>query len=421
MKNLIFMTIFIGVGQNACKNETNKSTTKFWDLPEIIEEAKSSGIIDDIFSVEGDCKEAFENKDDSDRCVTKQKAIKSLIKSCQSQSAETADGIEEPDNLDSDAKIEESDRFRSCYEAGLGFSRVMLGEAKAEMEINDNDEKRNIYSSLSGDINLFEKPVDIFMADISADALNLGAQSSVMVFGKEVFAFDKRVPDMEFAYTGDAPKKFEIRYGLPIPRFLVNPELKAGLDVTGDMYLAMKPFSRSNNELNFNSRATGTSYIRPSSSASFEIFGVNIFNATVGGFAQPFSDDMINSVDLRRKESSRFVSKEHKSSFMKGSLFAEANLLTTKYYHFFFNEPSNSQDAKSCGENPHRPLCPCSTNVTKLSNASDKDDNFEKTANAEESSLTENLVCDPISSRWMAVSRPMWFKAWADYLWESRK
>ena len=175
---------------------------------------------------------------------------------------ETADGIEEPDNLDSDAKIEEV-IDSALAEAGLGFSRVMLGEAKAEMEINDNDEKRNIYSSLSGDINLFEKPVDIFMADISADALNLGAQSSVMVFGKEVFAFDKRVPDMECAYTGDAPKKFEIRYGLPIPRFLVNPELKAGLDVTGDMYLAMKPFSRSNNELNFNSRATGTSYIRP--------------------------------------------------------------------------------------------------------------------------------------------------------------
>ena len=33
----------------------------------------------------------------------------------------------------------------------------MLGEAKAEMEINDNDEKRNIYSSLSGDIKSIRK------------------------------------------------------------------------------------------------------------------------------------------------------------------------------------------------------------------------------------------------------------------------
>ena len=222
MQTIYFGLIILGLSQNACKNESQKSASKFWDLPEIIEEAKSKGILDDIFPVEGDCKEALENNDDSDRCITKQHAVESLIKSCNDPSGEQLAAIEEPENFEDITKEETADKYRSCYQADLGYSRVLQGEAKAELELNDSEEERNLSSSLKGDINLFDKDVDVFNADFSADALNPNTMSSISVFGKEVFSFDKRIPEMEFAYTGDAPKKYEISYGLPLANFLVN-------------------------------------------------------------------------------------------------------------------------------------------------------------------------------------------------------
>ena len=93
---VIIPFIIIGI---SCKNKETGSDTKFWDLPEIIEEAKSSGLMDDIYPVEGDCKSALDNNDDNDRCITKQDKKESLIRACDSFQRKNDTDIEEREDL----------------------------------------------------------------------------------------------------------------------------------------------------------------------------------------------------------------------------------------------------------------------------------------------------------------------------------
>ena len=169
----------------------------------------------------------------------------------------------------------------------------------------------------------------------------------------------------------------------------MNPELKTGLELTGDLYLGLKPYSKSNTEINFKSRMAGASYLRPHSTASFEIFGMNIFNAIVGGYIQPMSDDLINFVDLKTKEASSLASKEHNSSFIEGSLYVEVNLLKTKHYHFFLTKNLKTA-SKDPGQKFHAGFLPMYHNCKRANSEEDKDNIFVR--NAEGEILNKTLV-----------------------------
>ena len=66
-------------------------------------------------------------------------------------------------------------------------------------------------------------------------------------------------------------------------------------------------------------------------------------------------------------------------------------------------------------------FCPCTTTVNVLNSEEDKDNIFVRNAEGEILNKSPGLVCDPMSSQWMAVSKPLWQKKWTDYFWESKK
>ena len=183
-----------------------------------------------------------------------------------------SDGVEETGDLENNAvKTDDKTRFNSCYEAHVGHSRVINGEGRAELEVNNTPSERNVNSDLGVDIIVFEKPVSVVSADFNADALNPKASGKIVVFGKEVWSSAGSIPEFKIAYTADKPKKYEITYGVPIPKFLVNPELTTGLQVSGDVFSAIKPLSKADNQINFDTRLAGGSYARPHASASFSV------------------------------------------------------------------------------------------------------------------------------------------------------
>ena len=107
---------------------------------------------------------------------------------------------------------------------------------------------------------------------------------------------------------------------------------------------------------------------------------------------------------------------------MQGSLYTEANLLKTKYYHFFFADGSQTNTEKvSCEDQPVRAFCPCDSVVQKINAAADKNSIYLRDEEGEIVEPDNGLVCDPTTSTWMAVSKPMWTKDWNRFLWESRK
>jgi len=413
-----------------CGGSNHESKTSFWDLPELIEEWQTDGYPDDT-SVMGNnhCPDIMDHTMDSDQqCHSQQEAKSSFIHACDGN--HTDNEADTNDLGDVAQKVERGADYSNtsaCYEAEAGFKRVIEGSVRAELATTNNSDTKRIDSELTIESELFTKQIDIFNLIMEANARQLESEASIFAFGKEIWSRNAQTPKINISYMADDNlRNYKITYGIPIPMVPVSPKVTTGLKVTGDFFFSATPGILRDNEFNMLSRIASGAYLRPYAEAELDVFGFELMKATVAGFAQIVSDDMIHEGALRKDGSTALVAKPHQSVLSQGNLYVMASILRSKFYHFFFGKDQSTSNNQNDCTSP-KPACPCEGIISELSQAEgswdlynrdlDEDDEGNEINNPN----TSSLICDPMSKTWMLVSKPVWEKQWQESEIDTKK
>ena len=388
-----------------CKKSNSSSETKFFDLKEKID-VWSEGESSDVIPPSEECS-GNESQEDSTfkECTSSQVAELPLFRPCGLNS--------DPENIQEETGFDYTN-LSLCYEAEVGFRKVLKGHAKGEFETVNSQVDRKIKANLKVDGSIFSHPIDVGELDLRTSGKDLDAGATISLFGKEIWSQRGEFPRFNISYMGDHPQGFDASYGFPIPG---TPTLKASFEVTGDVFFGVRATSV-DSIITGLSRLAGAAYVRPHATASLGFLGFNPISATVGGFAQLASEDLIHKIDLEQDFSISLTQKAHETRLMEGSIYTEAKFFNAHYWHFFFNHKPG-EEKSSCEVNSRQAFCPCTSLVSLLEQGKNTFDIYHRDeANPELNEVNnpngDGLVCNPVDSKWMVVSEPLWQKSWPE-------
>lgn len=414
MRAIIFLILPLAFSCGS--KEPTSSEQKFWDLPELIDEWKAEGDIEDTELVDPTkCEEVFDAESGSKSlCRSLQKATLSQTFSCADSS--------EPIAIEADSM---SSKLELCYEASAGYKKTFAGDIHAEFRAGNQDGFKKVDAGLELGASLLDVEVDVFDMDFDMDGSDLSAGGSVMAFGQEIWSQSSKAPQVKLAYmASDSLRDYRLTYGFPISFLPVYPSLSMEVEVAGDFFLGIQPQLTSDNEFRLAKRVSGGVYARPALVGSLQVLGFDLVKASLGGFAELASDDIGIDTRLRTDRSLRFAANEHRSSLASGSIYASADLKAAKFTHYFFGKQTiSSLDKPSCDSNQAQVGCSCKGLVADLKASGSKWSLFADAAmgsSAIERESAAGMICDPISSIWIPSSDPVWTKDWQQKIYDTR-